>query len=120
MWGYAGGSRDEIPPNRKVRSTPKPRGIPKFAAVDVPPVKRWGYLQAATGRYPRMARRKTVEVDKLNVSKIKALKPRAKDYKVSDGRGLYLLVTKGGGKLWRFKYRYGGKERLLTLGRSPT
>lgn len=60
-----------------------------------------------------------MEVDKLNVSKIKALKPRARDYKMSDGRGLYLLVTKGGGKLWRFKYRRGGKEKLLTLGAFP-
>jgi len=51
---------------------------------------------------------------------VKTAKPKGKDYKLFDGGGLYLLVpAKGGGKLWRFKYRFGGKEKLLALGTYP-
>jgi integrase len=42
-----------------------------------------------------------------------------RDYKLADGGGLYLLVTKAGGKLWRLKYRAHGVERKLALGRYP-
>lgn len=45
---------------------------------------------------------------------------RAKDYKLSDGEGLYLLVRPNGSKLWRMKYRYGAKEKLLSFGVYPT
>jgi integrase len=38
---------------------------------------------------------------------------------VFDGGGLYLLVTPTGGKLWRFKYRYAGKGKLLSFGSYP-
>ncbi|MCG6869544.1 MAG: integrase arm-type DNA-binding domain-containing protein [Gammaproteobacteria bacterium] len=62
-----------------------------------------------------MARR----TDALNVAGINALKPRSKDYKVSDGRGLYLLVTAAGGKLWRFNYRFAAKQKQITLGKYP-
>ncbi len=44
---------------------------------------------------------------------------RAKDYKLADGDGLYLLGRPNGSKLWRFKYRFDGKEKLLSLGRYP-
>lgn len=40
-------------------------------------------------------------------------------YPIADGGGLYLLVSPTGGKLWRFKYGYGGKEKLLALGAYP-
>ena len=43
----------------------------------------------------------------------------AKARKLFDGGGLYLLLTPAGGKLWRFKYRYGGREKLLALGAYP-
>ena len=36
-----------------------------------------------------------------------------------DGGGLYLELTKAGGKYWRLKYRYGGKEKLLAFGVYP-
>jgi integrase len=39
--------------------------------------------------------------------------------KLFDAGGLYLLVTPSGGKWWRFKYRFGGKEKLLSLGTYP-
>lgn len=44
---------------------------------------------------------------------------RSKDYKLADGEGLYLLVRPNGSKLWRFKYRLDGKEKLLSFGRYP-
>ena len=40
-------------------------------------------------------------------------KPRDKNYRLYDEKGLYLEVTKAGGKLWRLKYRFGGKEKRL-------
>lgn len=43
----------------------------------------------------------------------------SKSYKVADEKGLYLEVTPKGSKLWRFKYRIGGKEKLLSVGIYP-
>lgn len=46
--------------------------------------------------------------------------PEGKPYvRLADGEGLYLEVTAAGGKLWRWKYRYAGKEKRLALGRYP-
>ena len=51
---------------------------------------------------------------------IKALKPRDKPYKAADEKGLYLLVTPAGGRLWRVKFRtQGGAEKKLALGAYP-
>jgi hypothetical protein len=44
---------------------------------------------------------------------------RAKDYKLADGEGLYLLLRASGSKLWRFKCRFGGKEKLFAFGVYP-
>ncbi len=41
----------------------------------------------------------------------------AKSQRLWDSGGLYLEVSPVGGKLWRFKYRFNGKEKLLALGR---
>ena len=46
-------------------------------------------------------------------------KPKEKDYKLSDEKGLYLLVKKTGSKYWRLKYRILGKEKSLALGVYP-
>ena len=46
-------------------------------------------------------------------------KPKDKAYKLFDGQGLYLEITPSGGKLWRLKYRFGGKEKRLALGAYP-
>jgi len=59
------------------------------------------------------------ETRKLTERAVKALKPRPKPYKAADGEGLYVYVTPAGGKLWRLKYRFGGKERRLSLGPWP-
>lgn len=55
----------------------------------------------------------------LSDAQVSKAKPAEKDYKLSDGGGLYLLVTTTGGKLWRFQYRYDGKRKLLALGQYP-
>jgi hypothetical protein len=46
-------------------------------------------------------------------------KPQKKQITLFDGGGLFLLITPSGGKLWRLKYRYEGKEKLLALGTYP-
>lgn len=46
-------------------------------------------------------------------------KARAKDYKLSDEKGLYLLVHRNGSKYWRQKYRFAGKEKLIAHGVYP-
>ncbi|WP_295639469.1 integrase arm-type DNA-binding domain-containing protein [Novosphingobium sp.] len=50
---------------------------------------------------------------------IRNAKPRAKEYKLSDGGGLYMLVTPAGGKLWRLKFRVDGREKKLAIGAYP-
>ena len=50
---------------------------------------------------------------------IKNAKPGPKPVKLFDGGGLFLMVAPAGGKWWRFKYRAGGKEKLLSLGTYP-
>lgn len=55
----------------------------------------------------------------LTDTQLRQLKPRAKQYKVSDGGGLYVLVTRTGSKLWRLKYRFDGKEKVLAFGAYP-
>lgn len=47
------------------------------------------------------------------------LKAGEKDYKRSDGGGLFMLVTKTGSKLWRYAYNFDSKQKLLALGQYP-
>jgi integrase len=49
----------------------------------------------------------------------KNAKPREKPYKLADGGGLHLLVKTNGGRYWRLKYRFAGKEKLLAFGVYP-
>ena len=55
----------------------------------------------------------------LTDTKVRTAKPAKKPQKFFDGGGLFLLVTPTGGKLWRFKYRFGGNEKLLCIGTYP-
>ena len=50
---------------------------------------------------------------------IRNAKPNKKPTKLFDGAGLYLEVAPSGGKWWRFKYRFAGKEKRLSLGVYP-
>lgn len=51
--------------------------------------------------------------------KIRKTKPQPKAYKLTDEKGLFLLVAPNGSKYWRFKYRFAGKEKLLAMGVYP-
>ncbi len=55
----------------------------------------------------------------LTATAVKQAKPREKPYKLSDEKGMFLLVNPNGSKYWRLKYRFGGKEKLLALGVFP-
>lgn len=57
---------------------------------------------------------------KLTNIAIRNAKPGAKPIRLFDGRGLYLEISPAGGKHWRLKYRFGGKEKRLALGSYPT
>lgn len=50
---------------------------------------------------------------------IRKAKPSDKPQKLADGGGLYLLLNANGAKWWRFKYRFEGREKLLSLGTYP-
>ena len=69
-----------------------------------------GYPQQICGRIPHLA---------LSEFAIRKAKPGEKPYKLYDALGLFLLVNPSGSKLWRHKYSYMGKERLLSYGAYP-
>lgn len=55
----------------------------------------------------------------LSDIQINKAKPQAKDVKLFDGGGLFLVITPTGGKLWNLKYRFNGKEKKLSIGAYP-
>ena len=55
----------------------------------------------------------------LTDAALRNAKPTDKPRKLADERGLYIEVYPSGGKLWRLKYRFGGKEKRLALGAYP-
>lgn len=55
----------------------------------------------------------------LNDRQIRNAKPQEKPYKLADGGGLYLYVTPKGTKSFRLKFRFDGKEQVLTIGKYP-
>ena len=55
----------------------------------------------------------------LTDTAIRTAKPTDKPYKLSDEKGLFLLIQPNGAKYWRLKYRYGGKEKMLSFGVYP-
>ena len=55
----------------------------------------------------------------LTDAKVRALKPATTPYKLSDGEGLFVLVTIGGSRLWNLAYRFNGKQKTLALGKYP-
>lgn len=62
------------------------------------------------GRYRQMS---------LSALGVKNAKSKDKPYKLADEKGLYLLVTEKGSKLWRFDYRHRGKRKTLAFGKWP-
>jgi integrase len=55
----------------------------------------------------------------LTAVKLAALKPRAAIYRVADAAGLCIEVRPDGGRSWRYRYRFAGKARMLSLGAYP-
>jgi integrase len=55
----------------------------------------------------------------LNIAQIKAAKPAEKPVRMFDEKGLYLEISPTGSKLWRWKYRFNGKEKRLSFGAWP-
>jgi len=56
---------------------------------------------------------------KLTDTAIRKAKPSDKPYRLFDGRGLYIEIASSGGKWWRYKYTFQGKEKRLALGTCP-
>jgi integrase len=56
---------------------------------------------------------------KLTNLAVQNAKAKEAAYKLSDGHGMFLLITSTGSKYWRLKYRFAGKEKLLALGTYP-
>lgn len=55
----------------------------------------------------------------LTNAAVKAARPGSRAYKMFDERGLHLFVAPSGLKAWRLKYRFNGREKLLSIGRWP-
>ncbi|MGI9045740.1 MAG: Arm DNA-binding domain-containing protein, partial [Burkholderiales bacterium] len=55
----------------------------------------------------------------LTDTRCRTAKPESKPFKLTDEKGLYLLVQPNGAKYWRMKYRLQGREKLLALGVYP-
>ena len=70
-------------------------------------------------RPPRFDTLRLTTLEPVTHAEIVNAKPREKPYRLFDGRGLYLEVAPSGGRWWRFKYRFKGKEKRLSLGVYP-
>jgi integrase len=55
----------------------------------------------------------------LTAVEVKGARSAGKAYKMGDQGGLYLQITETGSKLWRYRYRFDGKQKLLALGQFP-
>ena len=55
----------------------------------------------------------------LTDTAIKKVKPAEKQYRLTDERGLHLLVRPNGARLWQLRYRHEGKEKTASLGQYP-
>lgn len=55
----------------------------------------------------------------LTVSQVRAAEPMSRPYKIADGQGLLVHVLPTGRKIWRMRFRYAGKEQVLTFGAFP-
>jgi hypothetical protein len=52
-------------------------------------------------------------------TEIMRAKPQQRSYSMSDSGGLHLMISPAGGKLWRWKYRFEGKEKLMQWENTP-
>lgn len=56
---------------------------------------------------------------KLSDKAVQAAQPKAKQYGISDGDGLTLIIKPSGSKVWWFRYRFAGKAKTLSIGIYP-
>lgn len=78
-----------------------------------------GVYFLGVGVFPDLGKIQEVRSLALTDTEIRRSKQTERAYKLSDSGGLHLLVTPAGGKLWRWKYRFDGTEKLMALGRYP-
>jgi integrase len=62
---------------------------------------------------------KTTLGNRLTDSIVKDTEPSHRPKRISDGRGMYLEISPAGGRLWRLKFRFAGKEKCMSLGTYP-
>ena len=77
-------------------------------------MRRWGYIKG----YPT-APTEAIPPMPLTDAAIRRAKPSDKPQKITDGGGLYLYLTPTGARSWRWKYRFAGKEKPLSIGLQP-
>ncbi|MBN2644615.1 MAG: integrase arm-type DNA-binding domain-containing protein [Desulfuromonadaceae bacterium] len=56
---------------------------------------------------------------KLTATTLKNAKPQEKPYKLFDGHGLFIIIKPNGSRWWRFKYRFSGKQKEISMGVYP-
>ena len=61
----------------------------------------------------------TKKIEPLSGEALETARPEKKPFRLYDGGGLYLQVNPTGSRLWRFKYRFEGKAKLLSFGTYP-
>jgi len=76
----------------------------------------WGTNFLCCFSSPKFAR---ISFKMLTDAQVRKIKPLDKKKRYSDEKGLYLEVTPSGGKFWRLKYRFNGRESTLTIGSYP-
>ena len=54
--------------------------------------------------------------NQLTELSIKQAKPKEKQYKLTDGEGMYLRVYPNGSKYWQLQYWFDGKQKILSIG----
>jgi integrase len=77
------------------------------------------YSDTSKSTYLKKGVKMPKRIPPLTDNQIKNAKPKERDYKLNDGLGLYVLVTRTGGKLWRLNYRFHQKNKTLALGKYP-
>ena len=101
----------ELPFSRLTASHPAARhpDLNVSTIVSIRARTRWQAVPYSLGKFG----------DMLTRTALAALKPRDKDYPKADAHGLCVVVQPNGRKIWRYRYRFAGKARTLTLGDWP-
>jgi hypothetical protein len=85
----------------------------RYGGIFLPSLKDLGMSEIIAQRRTRQLKGQLTDLNLRNLS------TRDRPYKVSDGNGLYVLVSPTGLRAWRWKYRFASREKVLPLGRYP-